>query len=62
MSGNDLLTARQLSERTGYKTSTIWKYAAFGRIPCIRLGNGRLRFDLRTVKKALVRTKDETPA
>jgi excisionase family DNA binding protein len=39
-----LLTARQLAESFGLHVITIYKWAARGRIPSIKLSNGSLRF------------------
>lgn len=39
-----LLTARQVAESFGLHVITIYKWAAQGRIPSIKLSNGSLRF------------------
>jgi excisionase family DNA binding protein len=43
-SSSKLLTARQLAESFGLHVITIYKWAARGRIPSIKLSNGALRF------------------
>lgn len=48
-----LITTSELAERLGVTSDTIRKWTREGRIPCLRVGQKTLRFDLAVVLDAL---------
>jgi excisionase family DNA binding protein len=48
-----LLTARQLAAYLQVAEATVFRWAAAGRIPCVRLAPKALRFDLPEVMRAV---------